>query len=124
MYDIYNDSELKNSLQYRQDDRFNTGRIPNLYGVDLYESTLCPIFTGAGSAGANVYGTIIVGQEAFGIVDIGGSGKFEMIVKPLGSAGSDDPLNQRASNGWKAWQIPVILNNNFMTRIETGATIG
>ena len=40
------------------------------------------------------------------------------IVKPLGSAGSSDPLDQRETSGWKASLTAVILNDAFMVRIE------
>jgi N4-gp56 family major capsid protein len=124
VYDIYNDPELKNALQYNNaDSKLWTGNIGSIYGIQLFQTTLAPIFAGAGASSANVYGTVIMGQNAFGVVDVAGRGKYEMIVKPLGSSGSDDPLNQRGSIGWKAWQIPVILNNNFMVRIESGATL-
>jgi N4-gp56 family major capsid protein len=128
VYDIFNDSEVKNAFQYAgagtMFKSFYDGSIGSLYGIELMQSTLTPIFAGAGSAGANVYGTIVVGQQAYGTVDIGGSGKYQMIVKPLGSAGADDPLDQRSTVGWKGFQLPIILNNAFMVRIETGATIG
>jgi N4-gp56 family major capsid protein len=125
VFDIYNDPELKAVLQQNSNnDKFWTGYIGSIYGIQLYQSTLVPVFTGAGAASANVYATIILGQHAFGVVDVSGKGKYELIVKPLGSAGADDPLDQRGSIGWKAWQAPVILNNNFMVRIETGSTFG
>lgn len=124
IYDIWNDQELKNAMQYSSSDRLWNGEVGMLYNVRLIKTTLAPVFTGQGAAGANVYGTLIMGQNAAGAVDLAGKGKFELIVKPLGSAGADDPLNQRGSIGWKAWQAPVILNNNFMVRLETGATLG
>jgi N4-gp56 family major capsid protein len=125
VYDIYNDSELKSALQQNtSDDKLWTGNIGSIYGIQLFQTTLAPVFAGAGSGGANVYGTLVLGRNAFGVVDVAGRGKYELIIKPLGSSGSEDPLNQRGSIGWKAWQIPVILNNNFMLRIETGATLG
>lgn len=122
--DLLNDSELKNALQYHSNDKLFSGSVMSVYGIEIFQSTLCPVFSAAGSAGANVYGTLIIGQEAFGAVDIGGSGKFELVEQPLGSAGAADPLKQRATMGWKAWQVPVILNNNFFVRIETGTTNG
>jgi N4-gp56 family major capsid protein len=125
VFDIYNDTEMKSALQQNSNnDKFWTGYIGSIYGVQLFQSTLAPVFTGAGSGGANMYGTIIVGQNAFGVVDVAGRGKYELIIKPLGSAGADDPLDQRGSIGWKGWQAPVILNNNFMVRVETGSTFG
>lgn len=60
-----------------------------------------------------VYYTIVLGQNAYGISRISGDA-LENIIKPLGSAGSADPLNQRATSGWKATFAAVILNQTFM----------
>ena len=40
------------------------------------------------------------------------------IVKPLGSAGTADPLDQRSTSGWKATFVTKILNENFILRLE------
>ena len=50
--------------------------------------------TGGGNS-IDVHASIIYGQDAFGMVKLGGKGKpnIQIIVKPLGSSGSDDPLN-------------------------------
>jgi N4-gp56 family major capsid protein len=40
------------------------------------------------------------------------------IVKPLGSAGTADPLEQRATSGWKATFVAKILNDAFLVRVE------
>ena len=44
-------------------------------------------------------------------------------VKPLGSAGSADPLEQRSTVGWKATTITTILNQTWMIRLETLASL-
>lgn len=123
-YDIYNDSELKNALQYNPNEGFWSGSIGSIYGIRLYQTTLCPVFTGQGSGGANVYGIMIFGQNALGATNAAGTDEYKLIVKEVGSAGADDPLDQRGSVGWKSWQAPIVLNNSFMTRIECGATLG
>ncbi|MBY0403473.1 MAG: N4-gp56 family major capsid protein, partial [Cyanobacteria bacterium] len=78
VYDIYNDTELKSALQYNasNDAAANlwTGYIGSIYGIQLIQSTLCPVFSGAGAGGNNVYGTIVVGMNAFGVVDVDGNG--------------------------------------------------
>lgn len=128
VFDFYNDTEIKNALQYQEnkDDeaRIWTGYIGSIYGIQLVQSTLCPIFAAAGSGGANVYGTIVIGQNAFGVVDAAGKGKYEMVIHDFGQSGAYDPLNQQATLGWKSWQAPTITNQNFMTVIMTGATNG
>jgi len=64
-----------------------------------------------------VYVTLVLAQNAYGITRIAGKA-LQNIVKPLGSAGSADPLDQRSTSGWKATFIAVILNQDFMGRIE------
>jgi len=44
------------------------------------------------------------------------------IVKKMGSAGTEDPLDQRATSGWKVATTCKILNDDFLHRIEHGAT--
>jgi len=43
-------------------------------------------------------------------------------VKPLGSGGSSDPLNQRGTVGWKAFKTAKILVQQYMVRVESTAT--
>ncbi|NIU85166.1 MAG: N4-gp56 family major capsid protein, partial [Candidatus Thorarchaeota archaeon] len=48
----------------------------------------------------NTYGNIFFGAEAFGTVDISSMG-LKMYRKPQGSAGTEDPIDQRATIGYK-----------------------
>ena len=48
---------------------------------------------------------------------------FRIIMKPLGSAGSTDPLDQRGSIAWKVPNFAVaVLQDDFICRIEHGVT--
>ena len=76
----------------------------------------------AGSEGRDVYATLIFGENAYGTTALADGG-LEHIVKQLGSAGSSDPLNQRATVGWKATKVTVRLVEAFMIRIETAASV-
>ena len=49
-------------------------------------------------------------------------GGLQHIVKQLGSAGTADPLNQRATAGWKATKVAERLVEAYMVRIETTST--
>ena len=60
-------------------------------------------------------------EDAYGVTEITGGG-LENIVKQLGSAGTADPLNQRATTGWKATKTAEILVENYMVRVETAST--
>ena len=75
----------------------------------------------AGAEGRDVYATLIMGDNAYGTTQLGGEG-LQHIVKQLGSAGTSDPLNQRATVGWKASKVTVRLVEAFMVRIETAST--
>lgn len=77
-----------------------------------------------GAAGGNpVYSTLIYGADAFGSVELAGGSNVQVIVKEPGSSGSDDPLNQRGSIGWKVNGFTtVILQDDFIVRVESGAS--
>jgi len=56
-------------------------------------------------------------DKAYKIVDLAG-GNMKHITKPLGSSGSLDPLDQRASIGWKAKGGTFIVQDLYMFRFE------
>jgi N4-gp56 family major capsid protein len=67
----------------------------------------------------DVHATLVFGADAYGVVDIDGSGTMETIIKPHGSEGSGDPLNQRATVGAKvAAYAAKVLNPLWIVRIE------
>lgn len=76
----------------------------------------------AGAMGRDVYSTLVLGANAYGVTDIEGGG-LRHIVKQLGSAGTADPLDQRATVGWKALQTAERLVEQYMVRIETTSTL-
>ena len=74
-----------------------------------------------GGNSVDVHATIIYGQDAYGMVKLGGKGKpnIQIIVKPLGSEGSTDPLNQRGSIAWKVpFFACAVLQDDFIVRLE------
>lgn len=77
---------------------------------------------GGSSDGSPVYSTLVLGRDAYGVTEVTGGG-LEMIVKPLGSGGTGDPLNQRSTMGWKATKVAKILTEEYMIRVETAASL-
>ena len=75
----------------------------------------------AGAEGRDVYSTLVLGENAYGVTEIEGGG-LQHIVKQLGSGGTEDALNQRATVGWKATKTAERLVEAFMRRIETCST--
>ena len=79
------------------------------------------IYPGEGGAeGMAVYGCLFIGKDAYGVVDL--SEGTEVIVKPRGSGGTADPLDQRSSVGWKGVHAAAILYDEYMVRVECGSS--
>lgn len=76
---------------------------------------------GGGAGGRAVYSTLILADNAYGTTEIEGGG-LQHIVKQLGSAGTSDALNMRATVGWKATKTATRLVEPYMVRIETCST--
>ena len=73
-----------------------------------------------GKQGCAVYGCLFLGKGAYGVVDL--SEGTEVIVKPRGSSGTADPLDQRSSVGWKGIHAAAILYDEYMVRVECGSS--
>jgi len=69
----------------------------------------------------DVYSTLIFGANAYGMIPLQ-KGNIKNIIKKMGSAGTEDPLDQRATSGWKFAKTCKILNDDFMIRLEHGVT--
>lgn len=93
---------------------------------------------GVGST-TDVYSMLFIAREAYGTVGISATTPnldldsanpmstnmtgqnvkpVEVIVKPLGSAGADDPLNQRATVGWKMSLGEAVTNSAWIRDLE------
>lgn len=121
-YDLMNDAKWEDVSKYNKAEQIFNGEIGRLYGVRFVRAGNTKIWTGAGAASCDVHATMILGRDAYGVIDISGSSKPEVIVKPHGSSGTSDPLNQRATSGWKCMFTTKILNDLCMVRIEHGVT--
>ena len=67
-----------------------------------------------------MYACLFLGKGAYGVVDL--SEGTEVIVKPRGSSGTADPLDQRSSVGWKGIHAAAILYDEYMVRVECGSS--
>lgn len=120
LYDLQGDSAWVNAHLYTDSgikDLYK-GEAGMMYGVRFIVSSNAKVFTGAGSGGIDVYGTVIMGQEAYGLIDVAGGSACQMIIKPHGASGTADPLNQRGTIGWKVNFVAKILQQNALIRIE------
>ena len=105
--------------------------IGNVEQVRYLNSTVFAPFADAGDTtglmrsttgtDADVYPILYLARDAFGIVPLKGKESIKpMVVNPKPAPG--DPLAQRGSVGWKAWNATVILMDAWMARLEAAAT--
>jgi N4-gp56 family major capsid protein len=99
-------------------------------GIRFVIDTDCKIDTGAGGStttlrntggNADVYSCYILGDDAFGRVSFKNK-NIKLIDKPLGSAGTGDALDQKASMGWKIRYGAVIMYMEKVLIYKVGAT--
>ena len=113
--------------KYASPENIYNGEIGKLGGVRFVTSTeakiwndsTCPAATSPATGYNSVFQTLFIGQKAYGVTELSGAG-LEYIVKPLGYG--EDPLNQRASMGWKAMKTAVILDNTRIVSLESIST--
>ena len=122
-YDLMSDPKWINVKSYSDPEGIYQGEIGKIENVRFVETSEGKVFEGEGADGVDVYATLIIGENAYGTTEISGGG-LQHIIKQLGSAGAADPLNQRATAGWKATKAAVRLVEPYMVRIETASTFG
>lgn len=103
--------------EYPSSKKAMEGEVGALDEVRFVETPVAYSSASAGAGSIDVYYTIILGQNAYGISRISGNA-LKNIIKPLGSAGTADPLDQRQTSGWKASFVAKILNENFLVVIH------
>ena len=116
-YDLKTSKEFIEVHKYADPDtmfRGEIGKLGNIRFVEtseakIWKDTTCP-------SGLAVFGTLVLGAHAYGVTELEGGG-LEHIVKQLGYG--DDPLNQRASVGWKGMRAAERLVEQYMVRIES-----
>lgn len=90
---------------YSQTTHLFEGEIGKLYGVRFVETTEAEIFMNVPDDSDDdpiaIYSCVFLAQGAYKVIDIESSGAG-IIVKPAGSGGTSDPLDQRSTIGWKA----------------------
>jgi N4-gp56 family major capsid protein len=101
-FDLLDDPKFIKAYEIGQANKpFIEGEVADVYGIKFIEVENPKIFTAGGAASANVHSAVMIGEEAYGITKIEGNGDVQTIIKPLGSSGTSDALNQRQTIGWK-----------------------
>jgi N4-gp56 family major capsid protein len=98
MYSLFDDPKVRDYMDFGQTNgMFNDGMIVDMFGIRFEEVLNAPYYdTGT----VIVHDSIVIGEEAYAITKLEGQ-SLKVITKGLGSAGVEDPLDQRQSIGWK-----------------------
>lgn len=113
LYDLKDETGWIPVEQYANKNDVMEGEVGSIEEVRFVMTTNAKTF----SSTVTVHGTLILAADFYGISRISGAA-MRNIIKPLGSAGTADPLDQRQTSGWKATFVAEILNENFGVRIE------
>lgn len=133
LYDVRGMTGFKVVSDYGNSGAAITGEIGALttLGIRFLPSPNGEISLGGGATGgsgiqetsnaADVHSAFIVGKNAMGGVQLG-AGNSRSITKGLGSSGVSDPLDQRASFGWKVYDAREILNHAFFYELQAAVS--
>ena len=119
--DIMNDARWQSVKDYDSKD-FYEGEIGKIGGVRFVESPEAKVEGSSETGGVAIYHTLIFGANAYGTVDIDG-GQLEHIFKGFGSGGTSDPLDQRATVGWKASHAAAVLCPEWLVDVHTASSL-
>ena len=111
LLDLFTDTELI-QLAVMNKDVFDRGVVGQYGGVKFVVTTAAPILTGAGGNNSNVYQTIVIGMNAYGVVDLDGT-TLQMTYTNL------DKLGRVKTIGGKAYFTAKRLYEPAIVRIES-----
>ena len=137
---LMNDPTFVNMfVQETSDNPMRSGYMGRILQCRVYISSNARSYADSGvDSSTTVYSMLFIGSEAYGylgfgniapdMMDSGGDGfdtntgkqvkPVEIIVNQLGSAGSADPLRQRATVGWKMALAASVTNANWILDLE------
>lgn len=124
---------FKSAIEYAQYKLVHEREIGAVERFRFITSPLLAPFLGAGSSTLNgcvsiggtnvdVYPVIITAQEAWGQVALKGMGAVSPTILPAKQKNHANPLGQFGYVGASFWTASVRLNENWMCRIEVGAS--
>lgn len=117
-FDLMADSTWVNAHSYKDGSELYKGELGKLHRVRFLE---CSSNQRSESSTTTVYSNFFHGKQAFGEVDLEGSG-LKLIIKNSDNSDTSNPLNMFMTIGWKATYAVKTLNANWLINVKTGAT--
>ena len=114
---LFNLTEWKDMNTYVDTSNREAGIIGQMYGIYFMEATTAPTFADGG-VGGNLAGktTVIIGKGAYGIPEVSGSSKPEILVYGQGS--TENPMALYKTVAWKSCFTAVRLNEKCIIALE------
>lgn len=143
-YDLVeNDAAFRNAgqqaLPRSEEHPFWTGEVYDYMRCRFFLTSNAKYVADAGSSTTDVYLTMVIGRDAFGIAGMGGYGfrpdlgeggtgsevsPVQLIMKDVDQGGADNPMNMRGSIAWKGYQQERELDSTWAVRIEHACSLG
>lgn len=117
LYDLKGDSKFIRVEEYGSRFPLLPFEVGSLDDARFVLTHFPKVYSAAGAGGIDVHATLIMGANAFGVIAPMG---ITNVIKGFGAG--NDPLNQRATSGWKAFYTAVILQQLAIIRIEHAVT--
>jgi len=76
----------------------------------------------AGGSNVDVYPCLVVAEDAWGQVALKGYGSIDPTILRATEKNHANPMGQFGYVGANFWKAAVLLNQNFMVRLEVAAT--
>jgi len=113
--DLLQDTKFFEATRYAASDRLFKGEVGKYFNCVFVRAESLATF----SSTVTVYPTFVIGQFAYGMTKLQG---LKVIHHAPGSAGTADAMNTKRTVAWKMSFKAVIMNNNWMVRIESAAS--
>lgn len=122
-FDLQSDTLWQDVSKYANPEQIYNGEIGRLFGVVFTETTDGYTEEVGDSTKVNVHHSLLFGADAYGVIDVAGKGGVRSIIKPVGSGGTSDPLDQRSTVGAKVDAFAAkVLNANWIIDIMSAAS--
>lgn len=123
IYDLEGDTNITNIWQHAGERGLSANQLFDVtfkdlpLGFRLYETTNTRVFVNAGLSTADVVATMVLGEEAYGVIKWDALPARVISHRP-GTSGISDPLDQIGTLGWKASHAAIRLQEEAMVRVE------
>lgn len=119
VFDLQSDSAWTDFVKYRDTVKWDlSGEVGRIYGVRFKQAPTIPILTNSGSANADLYRTMIVGEDYIGLSELG---RLRIVMNEPGNASELGTFN---TYGYVFVASCERLSNQKAVRLESVASLG